>query len=188
MILSSNCMIFADRFHPSSWWQDLIATESTMVHYLGIIPPVLLARPPEPVDRQHRVRFGIGAGVDPVQRIAFEERFGVTLIEIYGMSEIGVCSFDVETARDGKTRSVGRTMPGMDYRLVDDDDQPVPAGTPGEVQVRRTRSRSAPRPAQGILPRSRHHRGVLEGRLVPHRRPSWWKRPPAWSSSTARST
>jgi acyl-CoA synthetase (AMP-forming)/AMP-acid ligase II len=147
MILSSNCMIFADRFHPSSWWQDLIATESTMVHYLGIIPPVLLARPPDPIDRQHRVRFGVGAGVDPVQRIAFEERFGVTLIEIYGMSEIGVCSFDVEAARDGKTRSVGRTMPGMDYRLVDDDDQPVPPGTPGEVQVRRI----GPDPRRGLL-------------------------------------
>lgn len=147
MILSSNCMIFADRFHPGSWWQDLIATESTMVHYLGIIPPVLLARPPEPIDRQHRVRFGVGAGVDPVQRIAFEERFGVTLIEIYGMSEIGVCCFDVETARDGKTRSVGRTMPGMDYRLVDDDDKPVPPGTPGEVQVRR----AGPDPRRGLL-------------------------------------
>ena len=118
-----------------------------MVHYLGIIPPVLLARPPEPIDRQHRVRFGIGAGVDPVQRIAFEERFGVMLIEIYGMSEIGVCCFDVETARDGKTRSVGRTMPGMEYRLVDDDDQLVPAGTPGEVQVRRI----GPDPRRGLL-------------------------------------
>ena len=147
MILSSNCMIFSDRFHPSSWWQDLIATEATMIHYLGIIPPVLLARPPEPIDRRHRVRFGVGAGVDPVQRIAFEKRFGITLVEIYGMSEIGVCSFDVETERDGKTRSVGRTMPGMDYRLVDDDDKPVAPGTPGEVQVRR----SGPDPRRGLL-------------------------------------
>ena len=137
MILSSNCMIFSDRFHAGSWWQDLIATEATMIHYLGIIPPVLLARPSELIERQHRVRFGVGAGVDPIQRIAFEKRFGVTLVEIYGMSEIGVCSFDVETERDGKTRSVGRSMPGMEYRLVDDDDRPVAAGIPGEVQVRR---------------------------------------------------
>lgn len=147
MILSSNCMIFSDRFHAGSWWQDLVATQATMVHYLGIIPPVLLARPPEPIERQHRVRFGVGAGVDPIQRIAFEERFGITLVEIYGMSEIGVCCFDVETARDGKTRSVGRTMPGMEYRLVDDDDQPVEPGTPGEVQVRRT----GPDPRRGLL-------------------------------------
>jgi crotonobetaine/carnitine-CoA ligase len=147
MILSRNCMIFADRFHPGTWWQDLVATEATMIHYLGIIPPVLLARPPEPIDRQHRVRFGVGAGVDPKQRIAFEERFGVTLVEIYGMSEVGICSFDVETFRDGKTRSVGRSMPGIDYRLVDDDDQPVAPGTPGEVILRRT----GPDPRRGLL-------------------------------------
>jgi len=147
MILSRNCMIFADRFHPASWWQDLVATEATMIHYLGIIPPVLLARPPEPIDRQHRVRFGVGAGVDPKQRIAFEERFGVTLVEIYGMSEVGICSFDVETFRDGKTRAVGRSMPGIDYRLVDDDDHPVPPGTPGELILRR----SGPDPRRGLL-------------------------------------
>lgn len=147
MILSSNCMIFSDRFHPGSWWQDLVATGATMIHYLGIIPPVLLARPSEPIERQHRVRFGVGAGVDPVQRIAFEKRFGVTLVEIYGMSEIGVCSFDVETERDGRTRSVGRSMPGMEYRLVDDDDRPVAAGVPGEVQVRR----EGPDPRKGLL-------------------------------------
>ena len=40
MILSRNCMIFPDRFHPSSWWADLVSTEATMIHYLGIIPPV----------------------------------------------------------------------------------------------------------------------------------------------------
>lgn len=68
MILSRNCMVFPDRFHPGSWWQDLIATEATMIHYLGIIPPVLLAHPSEPVERQHKVRFGVGAGVDPAQR------------------------------------------------------------------------------------------------------------------------
>ena len=108
MILSSNCMIFAGSLSSgSSWWQDLIATESTMVHYLGIIPPVLLARPPEPVDRQHRVRFGIGAGVDPALRITFEKRFGVTLIEIYGMSEIGVCCFDT-SRRARRQDAIGR--------------------------------------------------------------------------------
>ena len=147
MILSRNCMIFPDRFHPSSWWEDLATTEATIVHYLGIIPPVLMARPEESAERRHKVRFGIGAGVDPALRVAFEKRFGLTLVEIYGMSEIGICSFDVSNERDGKTRSVGRGMPGMDYQLVDDDGKQQPAGTPGELVVRR----QGPDPKRGLL-------------------------------------
>lgn len=137
MILSRNCMIFPDRFHPSSWWTDLVVTEATMIHYLGIIPPVLMARPEEPDEKRHKVRFGLGAGVDPALRIAFETRFGMTLAEIYGMSEIGLCSADVSTQRDGRTRSIGRGMPGLEYQLIDDNDTPQPPGMPGELRVRR---------------------------------------------------
>lgn len=147
MILSRNCMIFPDRFHPSSWWSDLVATEATMIHYLGIIPPVLMARPEEPDEKRHKVRFGLGAGVDPALRIAFERRFGLTLVEIYGMSEIGICSCDVSTERDGKTRAIGRDMPGLEYQLIDDDGRPQPAGTPGELRVRRP----GPEPRRGLL-------------------------------------
>lgn len=147
MILSRNAMIFADRFHPSSWWGDLVATEATMVHYLGIIPPVLMSRPEEPAERAHKVRFGVGAGVDPALRVAFERRFGLTLVEIYGMSEIGICSFDTGIERDGKTRSVGRSMPGMEFELVDDCGTPQPPGSAGELRVRR----AGPDPRRGLL-------------------------------------
>ena len=147
MILSRNAMIFADRFHPSAWWPDLVATGATMVHYLGIIPPVLMQRPEEPDEKRHKVRFGVGAGVDPALRVAFEKRFGMTLVEIYGMSEIGICSFDTSAERDGVTRAVGRSMPGLDFQLVDDDGVAQPAGTPGELRVRR----SGPDPRRGLL-------------------------------------
>jgi len=147
MILSRNCMIFTDRFHPSTWWEELVATGATMIHYLGIIPPVLMSRPASPLERRHQVRFGVGAGVDPSLRIAFEQRFGITLVEIYGMSEVGVCCFDVGTERDGRTRSVGREMPGIEFQIVDDDGRPQPPGTPGELRLRR----AGPDPRRGLL-------------------------------------
>lgn len=147
IILSRNCMIFSDRFHASTWWEEVVATEATMVHYLGIIPPVLMARPEAEIEKRHKVRFGVGAGVDPKLRIDFEKRFGITLVEIYGMSEIGICSCDVSTVRDGKTRSVGRDMPGLDYQLVDDEGRPQPPSVPGELRVRR----KGPDPRRGLL-------------------------------------
>jgi crotonobetaine/carnitine-CoA ligase len=147
MIVSSNCMIFTDRFHPATWWQELVATRATMIHYLGIIPPVLMKLPESALERAHQVRFGVGAGADPALRVAFEKRFGMTLIEIFGMSEVGVCSFDVGTERDGTTRAVGRQMPGLEFRLVDDDGNPQPAATPGELLLRRP----GPDPRRGLF-------------------------------------
>jgi acyl-coenzyme A synthetase/AMP-(fatty) acid ligase len=118
-----------------------------MIHYLGIIPPVLMSRPEEAAEKRHQVRCGLGAGVDPALRVAFEKRFGITLAEIYGMSEIGICSADVSNERDGKTRSIGRGMPGLEYQLIDDDGIAQPLGTPGELRVRRP----GPDPRRGLL-------------------------------------
>jgi acyl-coenzyme A synthetase/AMP-(fatty) acid ligase len=40
-------------------------------------------------DRDHSVRFGFGAGVDPKLHAAFEARFGFPLVEAWAMTETG---------------------------------------------------------------------------------------------------
>jgi crotonobetaine/carnitine-CoA ligase len=41
MLLSENCLILPDRFHPGSWWEDCVRSHASVIHYLGIMPPVL---------------------------------------------------------------------------------------------------------------------------------------------------
>jgi crotonobetaine/carnitine-CoA ligase len=138
MILSGNCMIFPDRFHPRSFWADLVATRATVIHYLGIIPPVLLSMPQSPDERHHTVKFAVGAGADPDQQVAFEQRFGFPLVEVWGMSEVGIASAANQLPRTLHRRSIGRPLAGVAFDVVDDDDRPVPVDTPGELVVRRT--------------------------------------------------
>src|SRR5262249_6277601 len=38
-ILTGNCQIQPDRFHPQRWWREVADTRATIVHYLGVIPP-----------------------------------------------------------------------------------------------------------------------------------------------------
>ena len=38
-IMSGNCQIQPDRFHPLRWWREIAETRATVVHYLGIIAP-----------------------------------------------------------------------------------------------------------------------------------------------------
>ncbi len=49
MVLTSNCLIMPERFSPKSWWADLVATRATGLHYLGVVPPMLLK--PRPARR-----------------------------------------------------------------------------------------------------------------------------------------
>lgn len=77
-----------------------------------------------------------GSAALPVQRLErWREISGHVLLERYGMTEIGMAlSNPLHGAR--RPGFVGTPLPGVAVRLVDDAGRPVPAGTPGEIEVR----------------------------------------------------
>jgi acyl-CoA synthetase (AMP-forming)/AMP-acid ligase II len=87
MILTAGCVVQLDRFHPKTWWRDVVDSRATIVHYLGVMPAILLSQPVEAIS--HRVRFGYGANANPKDHGAFEARFGFPLIEAWAMTETG---------------------------------------------------------------------------------------------------
>src|SRR5437870_2375144 len=118
------------------WWQDVAATRATIVHYLGVVPPMLLNQPVVPAERQHAVKFGIGAGVEPELHEAFEKRFGFPLIEAWGMTETGRVTMVNREPRMVHTRAFGRPFGGLEAKVADEEDREVPRGTEGELLVR----------------------------------------------------
>jgi acyl-CoA synthetase (AMP-forming)/AMP-acid ligase II len=136
MMLIGGCQIQPDRFHPRSWWRDVVETEASVIHYLGVVAPMLLNQPDDPLERSHNVRFGFGAGVEPDLHAVFEERFGFPLIEVWGMTEMcRVLAANNEPRKRG-TRAMGKPVPGLDVEVRDEDDQRVPLGEVGEMVVR----------------------------------------------------
>ena len=135
-MLWGNCQVQTDRFQPSRWWTEVYESRATVVHYLGVVVPMLLSQGPHPHERDHFVRFAIGAGVEPQRHKAFEERFGFPLIEIWGMTEMVRAIIDNQLPREIGTRAFGRATPGVEVRVVDDNDVDMPAGQEGEMIVR----------------------------------------------------
>jgi malonyl-CoA/methylmalonyl-CoA synthetase len=84
-----------------------------------------------------RVRLMMsGSAALPVQTLArWREITGHTLLERYGMTEIGMA---LANPLHGERRpgAVGAPLPGVDVRLVDESGGEVPEGTAGEIEVR----------------------------------------------------
>ena len=49
-MLTANCLIQPERFSPSRWWTDVASSRATIIHYLGVMLPLLLKQPPSPED------------------------------------------------------------------------------------------------------------------------------------------
>lgn len=137
MITVGGCLTVLDRFHPAHWWADVRAARASCLHYLGVMPTMLMGFEPSDDDCMHSVRFGFGAGVDPKLQVAFEERFGIPLVEAWAMTETGAGAVIAAATEDRliAQASIGRPEASVECKLVDDAGNPA---SQGELLVRRT--------------------------------------------------
>lgn len=150
MIMSAGCIVQLDRFHPREWWQTVRESRATIVHYLGVLPAILLELPPAADDNcGEQIRFGFGAGVNPRHHAVFEQRFGFPLLEAWAMTESGVGGSIIANHEPRHVGSCcfGRAPASLEYQLVDENRQPVAAGEPGELRVRA----AGPDPQRGFF-------------------------------------
>ncbi|SDJ51465.1 crotonobetaine/carnitine-CoA ligase [Variovorax sp. OV700] len=122
-----------ERFSASGFWDDVRRHQATHIHYLGSVLPMLLKQPERSDDREHRVRIAWGGGCPADVWHAFAERFGVSMREGYGLSEL--ITF-VTANIDGPPGSIGKPLSYYEISLLADDGSPVEPGDKGEVAIR----------------------------------------------------
>lgn len=138
MVMSGGCLIQLDRFHPRSWWQSVAESRASIVHYLGVLPAILLNIDEAEWESKIKVKFGFGAGVNPAHHKTFEDRFGFPLIESWAMSESGSggCITAAAEPRHVGTCCFGKLPDDIEVKLIDEQGQEVAYGEPGELLVR----------------------------------------------------
>lgn len=158
MVATGGCLIVLDRFHPRSWWDAVRESRATVIHYLGVMPAILMKADPSPADTQHQVRFGFGAGIDRTLHAPFEERFGFPLLEGWAMTETGSGGviMTYEEPRFIGTSCFGKEPPEIEVRIVDDAGNDVGPEQDGELLVRR----------QGDQPRFGFFAGYLKDKAA----------------------
>lgn len=104
------------RFSASGFLDDVRAYRATYFTYVGRAVQYILATGSRPDDRDNSLRMGFGTEAGAVDAAAFEQRFGVRLVEGYGSSEGGAA---IQRTPGTPPGAIGRAAPGDDLAVVD---------------------------------------------------------------------
>ena len=121
-------MAIGERFSASGFWDDVRRHGATLFNSLAAMIPILCKQPASPRDRDHRARLTACAATPRDVWLAFERRFGVRIVEGYGLTETaGFCVANPleATASSRGTRprvgvrvgSIGRPMSWIEARV-----------------------------------------------------------------------
>ena len=131
-IIAGTEFAFTERFSATQFWDDVRRNDSTVVHGVFSIIPMLLKQPPRDDDKDVPARlFYIGQ-----RNQEFEDRFNCRIVEVYGATETGIVTYTPfdETSTKG---SCGKAnVDTYHVAIVDDDDNILPPGEVGEIVVR----------------------------------------------------
>jgi long-chain acyl-CoA synthetase len=138
-LLAGGRVTIAARFSPKTFFSLVAKARPTYFSAVPAIYAMLSALDEAAEADTTSLRFVIcGAAPMPAELIKrVEERFGVVLVEGYGLSEGTVAStINPLDGRPRKPGTVGLPLPGQEVAIVDDEGQHLPQGGRGEVILR----------------------------------------------------
>ncbi|MDT5196187.1 MAG: long-chain acyl-CoA synthetase [Mycobacterium sp.] len=137
-LLAGGRATIAGRFKVDTFFDRIEQTRATYFSAVPTIYTMLCGLPASVSPVTSSVRFAVcGAAPASVELLeAFESRFGIPIIEGYGLSE-GSCASTVNPLTGKrKAGTVGLPLPGQTIRLVDPSGNPAPDGEAGEVVIK----------------------------------------------------
>lgn len=128
--------VLLEQYSASRFIGQVRRHRATITSLVAMQVRTLLAQPTDAGDGDHLVRRSIFAmTISREERDAFEQRFGITLLNGYGLSEAMTGVAVVPLHGEHRWPSIGLPAIGLRVKLVDDQDREVPVGEPGEIVV-----------------------------------------------------
>lgn len=126
------------RFHPPAWFDLFERYEISNFVGTPTIYRMLIADPAADEARPRSLRHGVSAGepLPPDTLSAVRDKLGIAPLDGIGMSECMVYCFNF-VGEEVTAGSCGRPAPGCEIKLLDEDLNEAPRGTPGVLCVRR---------------------------------------------------
>ena len=137
-LASGGSLALTPKFSGARFWTQAAEAQCTWINVVPTIISYLLEGAVPRHEETARIRFcrSASAALAPEHHRAFEQKFGIDIIETMGLTETAAPAFSnplVATQR--RIGSVGRAS-GCEARIVDAELREVPDGTTGELVIR----------------------------------------------------
>jgi len=128
------------RFTASGYWRRVTAVGATIIDPISTMMTVLCEQQTVPDERNHWVRasFGVTGQIPKSVPARFSERFGIPVVDIYGLTEAGGAMLTSNRPGSQVPGSLGRPHGWSEVGIVDEQDQLLEAGEQGEIVMRPT--------------------------------------------------
>jgi carnitine-CoA ligase len=134
VLLSGAAMVIRERFSLNEFWPDVRRHGVTTTLMLGAIANFVYRVPAKPDDAAHTLRKVF---MVPLLKELddFRRRFDCEVFTWFNMTEVST-PIHSDGFRLANARSCGRVRRGVTARIVDEHDEPVATGMPGELVIR----------------------------------------------------
>ena len=135
--------VLIETFSASRFWTQVRSHRANLISLLSAMLRTVIAQPRSTEERDHAVRIvNYGINCTDQEKADFEERFGVALLNGYGLTE--AMTIVASAPLDGRHNwpSVGLPAIGREVRIVDALGREVPAGTIGQIVCKGTPGRT----------------------------------------------
>jgi len=126
--------VFSRRFTKSKLWDVCRRYGCTTFSLVGGMATAIYSEPVRLDDRENPVRLVVSGGMPAAIWRAFEERFGVQILEFYGAMDGGGMAY--KPVGEGPVGSFGKPIPGIEMKILDEEGNECPPGVIGEICCR----------------------------------------------------
>jgi crotonobetaine/carnitine-CoA ligase len=137
-IVSGRPMVLAPRFSASRFFDDVRQHQATVFNYIGAMLTMLFKQPERADDAQNPVRLTVGGAAPAELWRSFEQRFDLSILEIYGLTE--TATFCLGSPPDDiRVGKLGLPVSWSEVRVERSDGTEAPPGEAGEITIRSRR-------------------------------------------------
>jgi carnitine-CoA ligase len=126
-IMADAQIMLTNRFSVSSYWNEVRSSGATIIALLGSTANYIWNQPASPEDANNKVRI---CNISPMPKFGreLEARFGLRVASSYSLTDYAMSTVFTPHDPVEKFGSAGRPRGGIELRIVNDADQPVPSG------------------------------------------------------------
>jgi crotonobetaine/carnitine-CoA ligase len=139
-LVAGNGVAMAPRFSVTHFWDEIERSKATNALLMATIFPLIAHAPDNDAMKRcfGQLKMTSGVPVSPDVRRIWQERFGVGFVNTFAYGQTEGCRLSTHELGDPvpPEGSAGKIAGEFELMIFDDDDQPLPDGTIGEIVYR----------------------------------------------------